>query len=57
MIMIMIGKTIQTIMFLASCKHKIGVSGPHLVVTPLGYINTNININASLIYITNTNRL
>jgi len=33
-----LGKTIQTIMFLASTKHILGVSGPHLVVTPLAVL-------------------
>lgn len=29
-----LGKTIQTLSFIASCKHKLGLSGPHLVVVP-----------------------
>lgn len=33
-----LGKTIQTITLLASLKNKLGLSGPHLVVTPLAVL-------------------
>ena len=33
-----LGKTIQTITFLAGLKHRLGCSGPHLVVTPLAVL-------------------
>lgn len=34
----MIGKTIQTISFLAGLKHILKLSGPHLIVTPLAVL-------------------
>lgn len=33
-----LGKTIQTISFLAGLKHRLQLSGPHLVVTPLAVL-------------------
>lgn len=33
-----LGKTIQTIAFIASCKHLLGVQGPHLVIVPLAVL-------------------
>ena len=33
-----LGKTLQTISFLATLKHKLGVSGPHLVIAPLAVL-------------------
>ena len=44
-----LGKTIQTIMFLASTKHILGVSGPHLVVTPLAVLQNWSNGNIIII--------
>lgn len=33
-----LGKTLQTIAFLCACKHHLGISGPHLIVTPLAVV-------------------
>jgi len=33
-----LGKTIQTISFLAGLKHRLQLTGPHLVVTPLAVL-------------------